>query len=193
MARLFTLAKGTVAFLIVAVGVSVIIGSLMGGGFSRLNEYASLNDDPRSVLVHAVLVDGDAVGGTAGGVTLDAAAFRALMERAGTMESGVMVRSPAMLVQHGETGTVQVTDGVKTFAAGFSPHVIKTRTGPVIRLAVEIKQAETGEAARALEFATAYTAKPGATVVLDLAGMGADGNGLRLALRTELMDPAPEN
>jgi hypothetical protein len=56
MARLITLAKGTLAFLIVAVGGSIIIGTLMGGGFSKgYDEMRGVNTDPRSVLVQTGL------------------------------------------------------------------------------------------------------------------------------------------
>jgi hypothetical protein len=201
MARLITLAKGTLAFLIVAVGGSIIIGSLMGGGFSSRSDYEkSVNDDPRSVLVQAVFVESDQAAGPgpelpAPGQSLDQAAFAALLTGAERLRAAgaARVRTPAMLVQHRESGTVSVKLGGQTFDAAISPSVIDTKHGPVLRVALRLQRADTDSAdtARHLSFETAYTAAPGAAMVLDLADLGAPGTRAVLALRTTLIDPTP--
>ena len=205
MTRLVTLAKGMTAFLIVAVGGSFIIGSLMGGGFSRgYDDLKGVNNDPRSVLVQAVLIEADqAVPATspfdaglpAPGETLDTGAFNALLANAERLRDGdaARVRTPAMLVQHRESGTVSVKLGDRTFDAAVSPSVIDTKHGPVLRVALRLRRADTDSAdtARHLAFETAYTSAPGAAVVLDLADLGAPGARAVLALRTTLIDPTP--
>lgn len=201
MARLITLAKGTLAFLVVAVGGSIIIGTLMGGGFSsRSDSVKSVNDDPRSVLVQAVFVEADQAAGAAPelpapGQSLDQAAFAALLAGAERLRAAdaARVRTPAMLVQHRESGTVSVKLGNQTFDAAISPSVIDTKQGPVLRVALRLQRADTDSAdtARHLLFETAYTAAPGAAMVLDLADLGAPGTRAVLALRTTLIDPTP--
>jgi hypothetical protein len=204
MARLITLAKGTLAFLIVAVGGSIIIGTLMGGGFSKgYDEMRGVNTDPRSVLVQAVFVEADRAAGSAAdhpelpapGQSLDQAAFAALLAGAERLRAAdaARVRTPAMLVQHRESGTVSVKLGNQTFDAAISPSVIDTKHGPVLRVALRLQRADTGsaQAARHLTFETAYTAAPGAAMVLDLADLGAPGTRAILALRTTLIDPTP--
>ncbi len=200
MARLITLAKGTIAFLIVAVGGSFIIGTLMGGGFSKgYDEMRGVNTDPRSVLVQAIFVEADRATGQAElpapGQSLDDAAFAALLAGAERLRAAdaARVRTPAMLVQHRESGSVSVKLGNQTFDAAISPSVIDTRQGPVLRVALRLQRAETGsgQAARHLTFETAYTAAPGAAMVLDLADLGAPGTRAVLALRTSLVDPTP--
>jgi hypothetical protein len=201
MARLITIAKGMTAFLIVAVGGSFIIGSLMGGGLSRgYDELKGVNNDPRSVLVQAVLVETDGPAGPAGlpapGQVLDQAAFNALLTDADALRAGdaARVRTPAMLVQHRESGTISVKLGNRAFDAAVSPSVIDTKHGPVLRVALHIERSDTdsSDTARTLAFATAYTAAPGGAVVLDLADLGAPGTRAVLAIRTTLIDPTPQ-
>lgn len=205
MARLITIAKGMAAFLVVAVGGSFIIGSLMGGGFSKgYDEMRGVNTDPRSVLVQAVLIEADQpipsaspfdTGLSAPGQTLDEAAFRDLITRADGLRTGdaARVRTPAMLVQHRESGTISIKLGNRSFNAAVSPSVIDTKTGPVLRVALEINRADTdsSDTARSLSFTTAYTAAPGGAVVLDLTDLGGPGGRAVLAVRTTLVDPTP--
>jgi hypothetical protein len=201
MARLITLAKGTAAFLIVAVGGSFIIGSLMGGGFSRsYDELKGLNTDPRSVLVQGVLIEVDSAAAQpaalpAPGSALTDAAFNGLLAEADRLRAGgaARVRTPAVLVQHAETGSITVKLGDRTFDAAISPSVIDTKHGPVLRVAIHIQRIDTDSAdtPRELTFATAYTAAPGGAVVLDLAELGLPGTRAVLALRTTMSDPTP--
>lgn len=205
MARLITLAKGTAAFLIVAVGGSIIFGILMGGGFSRsYDELKGLNTDPRSILVQGVLIEVDSAAAQpaaqpaalpAPGSALTDAAFNGLLAEADRLRAGgaARVRTPAMLVQHAETGSITVKLGDRTFDAAVSPSVIDTKHGPVLRVAIHIQRIDTDSAdtPRELTFATAYTAAPGGAVVLDLADLGLPGTRAVLALRTTMSDPTP--
>lgn len=201
MARLITLAKGTAAFLIVAVGGSIIFGILMGGGFSRsYDELKGLNTDPRSILVQGVLIEVDSPAAQpaalpAPGSALTDAAFNGLLAEADRLRAGgaARVRTPAVLVQHAETGSITVKLGDRTFEAAVSPSVIDTKQGPVLRVAIHIQRIDTDSAdtPRELTFATAYTAAPGGAVVLDLADLGLPGTRAVLALRTTMSDPTP--
>ena len=197
MTRLTTLAKGTAAFLVLAIGVSFIVGSLMGGGFSsRVEEYTKgVNNDPRSILVQAVLIESDQpLTLPAPGSTLDARGFdKHLADAAGLDPAAARVRTPSILVQHDETGSLVVKLGDRVFNAAVAPRVIDTKAGPVLRVALTIERSETdsSNAARILTFATAYTAAPGAAVVLSLADLGMPGSTASLALRTTLIDPTP--
>lgn len=202
MARLITIAKGMTAFLIVAVGGSFIIGSLMGGGFSRgYDELKGVNNDPRSVLVQAVLIETDGPAGPDAlpvpGQVLDQAAFNALLADSKSLRAGdaARVRTPAVLVQHRESGTIAVKLGDRTFDAAVSPSVIDTKHGPVLRVALHIERSDTdsSDTARSLAFTTAYTAAPGEAVVLDLADLGAPGTRALLAIRTSLIDATPQS
>lgn len=205
MACLVTIAKGMAAFLIVAVGGSFIIGSLMGGGFSKgYDELKGVNNDPRSVLVQAVLIEADGpipstspfdAGLPAPGETLDQAAFNELLSTADALRTGdaASVRTPAMLVQHRESGTISIKVGARVFDASISPSVLDTKTGPVLRVALHISRtdADSSDTSRTLSFTTAYTAAPGGAVVLDLADLGEPGTRAVLAIRTTLIDPTP--
>ncbi|RMH28293.1 MAG: hypothetical protein D6692_05470 [Planctomycetota bacterium] len=200
MARLTTLAKGTAAFLVLAVGVSFIIGSLMGGGFSSrsYDDSKRLNDDPRSILVQAVLVESDTplpASLPMAGTPVSDAGFKALLSDADALHASgaARVRAPAVLIQHAEQGAIGIKIGDRNFRAAFSPHVIDTKNGPVLRVAMQILRDDTdsSNAGRSLTFETAYTAAPGSAVVLDLAGMGDAGTNARLALRTSLIALTP--
>jgi hypothetical protein len=201
MSKVINIAKFTFAFVVIAGGFSIIIGSLMGGGASRsYDKMRGVNSDPRSVLVQAVLIETDAQGVAsielpAAGAQLSDAAFAELLSDAGNLrDSGeARVRTPAILVQHEESGGVTVKLGDRVFNADISPSVIDTKHGPVLRVALQINRIDSDSSAtpRELSFATAYTTAPGSTVVLDLAGLGLDESRAVLALRTSLSDPTP--
>lgn len=202
MSKAINLAKLTLAFVIIAGGFSLIIGSLMGGGSSRsYDALKGLNTDPRSILVQAVLIETDAstaqlVALPAPGVQLTDAVFTSLLTEADRLRNaeGAHIRTPALLVQHAETGSITVKLGDRIFDAAVSPSVIDTKHGPVLRVVIQIQRTDTDSAAthRELTFATAYTAAPGNTVVLDLADLGLPGTRAVLALRTTLIDPTPK-
>ncbi|MCR9076538.1 MAG: hypothetical protein NXI07_10915, partial [bacterium] len=60
MSKVINIAKLTLAFVVIAGGFSLIIGSLMGGGISRgYDEIKGINKDPRSIMVQAVLIETD--------------------------------------------------------------------------------------------------------------------------------------
>lgn len=201
MSKAITLAKFTLAFVVIAGGFSLIIGSLMGGGMSRsYSELKGINNDPRSIFVQVVLIETDAnIAQPAAlltpGTQLTDAAFTDLLTAADGLrdDKGARIRTPALLVQHAETGSITVKLGDRIFDAAVSPSVIDTKRGPVLRVAIQIQRIDTDSAAtpRELTFATAYTAAPGSTVVLDLAGLGLPGTRAVLALRTTLIDPTP--
>jgi hypothetical protein len=201
MSKVINIAKYTFAFVVIAGGFSIIIGSLMGGGASRsYDKMRGVNSDPRSVLVQAVLIETDAQGVGSielptAGARLSDAAFAELLSDAGDLrDSGeARVRTPAILVQHEESGGVTVKLGDRVFNADISPSVIDTKHGPVLRVALQINRIDSDSSAtpRELSFATAYTTAPGSTVVLDLAGLGLDESRAVLALRTSLSDPTP--
>jgi hypothetical protein len=201
MSKVINIAKYTFAFVVIAGGFSIIIGSLMGGGASRsYDKMRGVNSDPRSVLVQAVLIETDTQGVAsielpAAGARLSDAAFAELLSDAGDLrDSGeARVRTPAILVQHEESGGVTVKLGDRVFNADISPSVIDTKHGPVLRVALQINRIDSDSSAtpRELSFATAYTTAPGSTVVLDLAGLGLDESRAVLALRTSLSDPTP--
>jgi hypothetical protein len=77
--------------------------------------------------------------------------------------------------------------------AAFSPHVIDTKHGHVLRDAMQVlrEDADSADTARSLTCETADTAAPRSAMVLDLAGMGDAGTNARLALRTSLIEPTP--
>lgn len=199
MSKAINIAKFTLALVIIAGGFSIIIGSLMGGGYSRsYDELKGINKDPRSVLVQAVLIETDTVEPVAlpaPGAQLTDTDFAGLITEAGNLRSSgvARIRTPAMLVQHAETGSISVILGDRTFDASVSPSVIDTKHGPVLRVAIQIQRADTDSSAapRELSFATAYTAAPGSAMVLDLADLGLEGSRAVLALRTTLIDPTP--
>lgn len=201
MSKAVNIAKLTLAFVIIAGGFSIIIGTLMGGGSSRgYSEMKAINKDPRSIYVQAVLVELDAnttnpLSLPAPGAVLTESAFNNLLSEAGRVRGtdSARVRTPGLLVQHGESGTLSVEVGERVFHADVSPSVIDTKHGPVLRVAIQIKRIEldSSETLHKLDFATAYTAAPGNSVVLDLAGLGLPGARAVLALRTSLIDPTP--
>jgi hypothetical protein len=201
MSKAIPLARFTLAFIIIAGGLSFIIGSLMGGGLGRsYDSMKGINDDPRSILVQAVLIESD-VGGAplaslpVPGSQMNDAAFAELMSEASSLRvtNAARVRTPAMLVQHAESGSISVKLGDRSFEAGVSPRVIKTKHGEVLRVALQIQRSDTdsSDASRELVFTTAYTSAPGGAVVLDLADVGQVGSRAVLALRTTLIDPTP--
>ena len=202
MSKAITLAKFTLVFVIIAGGFSLIIGSLMGGGMSRgYDALKGLNTDPRSIFVQAVLIETNAntvqpAALPAPGVQLTDAAFTDLLTQADRLrgEDGARIRTPALLVQHAETGSITIKLSDRTFDAVVSPSVIDTKHGPVLRVAIQIQRTDTDSAAtpRELTFATAYTTAPGNTVVLDLADLGLPGTRAVLALRTTLIDHTPK-
>lgn len=201
MSKAINIAKFTLAFVIIAVGFSIIIGSLMGGGSSRsYSDLKSINKDPRSILVQAILIETDAntaqpIAIPAPGTQLTDSAFAILFADVDSLRTAVdaRVRTPALLVQHAETGSITIKLGDRIFDAALSPSVIDTKKGPVLRVAVQIQRMDSDSSAtpRELTFATAYTAAPGSAVVLDLADLGLSGSRSVIALRTTLIDPTP--
>jgi len=202
MSKSINIAKFTFAFVVIAGGFAFIFGSLMGGGSSRAYDaLKGLNTDPRSIFVQAVLIETDANTAQLAalptpGTQLTDAAFTGLLTEADRLrdDKGARIRTPALLVQHAETGSLTVKLGDRIFDASVSPSVIDTKHGPVLRVAIQIQRMDTDSDAtlRELSFATAYTAAPGNTVVLDLAGLGLPGTRAVLALRTTLIDPTPK-
>lgn len=201
MSKSINIARFTLAFIIIAGGFSFIVGSMMGGGSSRVyDSVKGVNNDPRSILVEAVLLQ---VGSDSSmtyelpeaGVRLTDGAFEELVSEAMSvgMDSGVRVRTPAMLVQHGESGSITLKIGERYFEMDVTPRVIDLKHGSVMRVAMEINSMDTDSSAakRELAFATAYTAAPGGVTVLDLAGFGEPGTRAVLGLRTTLSDPTP--
>jgi len=202
MSKAITLAKFTLAFVIIVGGFSLIIGSLMGGGSSRsYDALKGINTDPRSIFVQAVLIETDTNTAQLAalpepGVQLNDAAFADLLAGVDRLRAaeGTRIQTPALLVQHAETGSITVKLGDRTFDAAISPSVIDTKHGPVLRVAIQIQRTDTDSTAtpRELTFATAYTAAPGTALVLDLADLGLPGTRAVLALRTTLIDPTPK-
>lgn len=202
MSKAINLAKLTLAFVVIAGGFSLIIGSLMGGGMSRsYDQLKGINTDPRSIFVQAILIETDAntvqlAALPAPGTQLTDAAFADLLTQADRLRGteGARIHTPALLVQHAESGSITVKLGDRTFDAVVSPSVIDTKYGPVLRVAIQVQRTDTdsGATPRELTFATAYTAAPGNAVVLDLADLGLPGTRAVLALRTTLIDPTPK-
>ncbi|MBO6739118.1 MAG: hypothetical protein JJ916_04585 [Phycisphaerales bacterium] len=201
MSKAIPLAKFTLAFVIIAGGFSFIIGSLMGGGISRsYDAIKGINNDPRSILVQAVLIESDQTSAPIAslpmpGETMDDNAFRALMTQADGLRSsgGAHVRTPAMLVQHAESGHLSVKLGDRIFDAAISPSVIEIKDKYVLRVALEISHAEvdSSQTPSELVFTTAYTTAPGGVIVMDLGDLGAPGSRALLALRTSMINPRP--
>lgn len=201
MSKAIPLAKFTLAFVIIAGGFSFIIGSLMGGGISRsYDAIKGINNDPRSILVQAVLIESDQTSAPIAslpmpGETMDDNAFRALMTQADGLRSsgGAHVRTPAMLVQHAESGHLSVKLGDRTFNAAISPSVIEIKDKYVLRVALEISHAgvDSSQTPSELVFTTAYTTAPGGAIVMDLGDLGAPGSRALLALRTSMINPRP--
>ncbi|MBO6512781.1 MAG: hypothetical protein JJ974_02300 [Phycisphaerales bacterium] len=203
MSKAIHLAKYTFAFIIIAGGFSLIIGSLMGGGLSSSSKSrGGFNNDPRSVLVQTVLLETDAsiprpVSLPLPGSTMANTEFQELMSETESFRSidNAHIRTPTMLVQHRETGHLMIEIGNSKFDASVSPSVIDTKNGPVLRVGIEILRSDkiSGQTPRMLAFETAYTAAPGSAIVLDLADLGQPGTRSVLALRTTLIDPTPPN
>ena len=201
MSKAINIAKLTLAFVVIAGGLSIIIGSLMGGGSSRgYDKLQGINNDPRSIFVQSVLIETDAITAQLAalpspGTELTNKDFADLLSIGDRLRDteGARIRTPALLVQHRETGIVTVKLGDRSFDAEISPSVIDTKHGPVLRVAIRIRSTDTDSAAtpRELTFSTAYTAAPGNAVVLDLADLGLPGTRAVLALRTTLIDPTP--
>ncbi len=203
MSKAITLAKFTLAFVIIAGGFSLIIGSLMGGGMSSrsYDKLKGINTDTRSIFVQAVLIETNAnkvqpAALPVPGAQLTDAGFADLLTQADRLRGteGTRIHTPALLVQHAETGSITIKLGDRAFDAVISPSVIDTKHGPVLRVAIQVQRTDTdsGATPRELTFATAYTAAPGNTVVLDLADLGLPGTRAVLALRTTLIDPTPK-
>jgi hypothetical protein len=201
MSKVINIAKYTAAFLVIAVGFSLIFGTLMGGGSSRGYDAAKrLNDDPRSIFVQTVLIETDASVPIPDGISraneqLSEQDFAAMLESVSQLRGveGARVRTPAMLIQHAESGALSVRLGDRVFDAELSPSVIDTKKGPVLRIALQIRRADSDSSSsqRALSFSTAFTTAPGGAIVLDLADLGIEGTHALLALRTTLLDPTP--
>lgn len=201
MSKAIPLAKFTLAFVIIAGGFSFIIGSLMGGGLSRsYDAVKGINNDPRSILVQAVLIESDHSSAPIAslpmpGESMSDAAFSELMSEADALRAngGMHVRTPAMLVQHKESGHLSVKLGDRTFTAAVSPSVIEIKDKYVLRVALEIQRAQTdsSDTPSELVFTTAYTSAPGGAIVMDLGDLGMPGSRSVLALRTTLVNPKP--
>ena len=201
MSKAIPLAKFTLAFVIIAGGFSFIIGSLMGGGISRSNDaIKGINNDPRSILVPAVLIESDQSSAPIQslpmpGESMSDTEFRELMSEADRMRTngGMHVRTPAMLVQHAESGHLSVKLGDRTFDAAISPSVIEIKDKYVLRVALEFRRAEMDSSATPSElvFTTAYTSAPGGAIVMDLGDLGMPGSRSVLAMRTTLVNPKP--
>ncbi len=201
MSNMFTIAKFTLAFVVIAVGLSLIAGTLIGGGSSRgYDAMKAVNKDPRSIYVQAVLIETGAdisqdVSLPSPDSKLSDAEFDSLVSQARSVRGvdGVQVKTPAMLVQHGESGNITVQVGDRSFDASVSPRVIDTKRGAVLRIALQIQREDTdsSSAPRELKFSTAFTSAPGSVVVFDLAGLGIESSRAVLALRTTLIDPTP--
>ncbi|MFG0312892.1 MAG: hypothetical protein ACF8LL_01710 [Phycisphaerales bacterium] len=201
MSKAIPLAKFTLAFVIIAGGFSFIIGSLMGGGLSRsYDAVKGINNDPRSILVQAVLIESDQSSAPIAslpmpGESLSDAAFNELMSEADALRTngGMRVRTPAMLVQHKESGHLSVKLGDRTFTAAVSPSVIEIKDKYVLRVALEISHAgvDSSQIPSELVFTTAYTTAPGGAIVMDLGDLGAPGSRALLAMRTSLINPRP--
>ncbi len=201
MSKAIPLAKFTLAFVIIAGGFSFIIGSLMGGGISRsYDAIKGINNDPRSILVQAVLIESDQSSTPIAslpmpGESMSDTEFRELMSEADRMRTngGVHVRTPAMLVQHAESGHLSVKLGDRTFDAAISPSVIEIKDKYVLRVALEIQRAQTdsSDTPSELVFTTAYTSAPGGAIVMDLGDLGMPGSRSVLAMRTTLVNPKP--
>ncbi len=202
MTKTWKIAKFTLAFVIIAGGFSLIIGSLMGGGVSRgYDKIMGVNTDPRSILVQSVLID--AQSGALGsmdipepGSMLNESSFNKLVSQSNLLRSadGAHVRTPSILIQHKETGTLYVTHQDQRFFTVLSPSVIDTKYGPVLRIALSVHRSESEEGSddyQEFEFSTAYTSAPGGAVVFDLADLGVPGSRAMLAVRTSLIDPTP--
>ena len=201
MSKAIPLAKFTLAFVIIAGGFSFIIGSLMGGGISRsYDAIKGINNDPRSILVQAVLIESDQSSAPIPslpmpGESMSDTEFRELMSEADRMRTngGMHVRTPAMLVQHAESGHLSVKLGDRTFDAAISPSVIEIKDKYVLRVALEFRRAEMDSSATPSElvFTTAYTSAPGGAIVMDLGDLGMPGSRSVLAMRTTLVNPKP--
>ncbi len=201
MSKAIPLVKFTLAFVIIAGGFSFIIGSLMGGGISRsYDAIKGINNDPRSILVQAVLIESDQSSTPIAslpmpGESMSDTEFRELMSEADRIRAngGVHVRTPAMLVQHAESGHLSVKLGDRTFDAAISPSVIEIKDKYVLRVALEIQRAQTdsSDTPSELVFTTAYTSAPGGAIVMDLGDLGMPGSRSVLAMRTTLVNPKP--
>jgi len=201
MSKTINIAKLTLAFVIIAGGFSLIIGSLMGGGVSSsYDKMKGINNDPRSIFVQAVLIETDAnstqpVSLPTPGAPLTDSVFNSLLSEADSFRAtgDARILTPALLVQHAESGIITIKLGDRTFNLDVSPSVIDTKHGSVLRVVIQIQRFEmdSSETPRELNFATAYTAASGNTVVLDLAGLGLPGTRSVLALRTTINDPTP--
>ena len=201
MSKAIPLAKFTLAFIIIAGGFSFIIGSLMGGGISRsYDAIKGINNDPRSILVQAVLIESDQTSEPIAslpmpGESMSDSAFRELMSEADRMrmDEAVHVRTPAMLVQHAESGHLSLKLGDRSFDAAISPSVIEIKDKYVLRVAIEIQRAQTdtSDTPSELIFTTAYTSAPGGAIVMDLGDLGMPGSRSVLAMRTTLVNPKP--
>lgn len=201
MSKVINIAKLTLAFVVIAGGFSLILGSLMGGGYSSSSSgQKQINEDPRSIMVQAVLIEADpsevqSLSIPSPGARLSDSAFNELRAEADRLRAseGAHVRTPAMLVQHAESGSIAIKLGDRAFEADVSPSVIDTKHGPVLRVALQIQRTDSDSSStpRELNFATAYTTAPGSVVVLDLADLGTAGTRAVLALRTTLSDPTP--
>lgn len=200
MSKAVNIAKFTLAFLVIAAGFAFIFGTLMGGGSSRgYDTLKGINTDPRSIFVQTILIETDTFTAQPAlpkpGDQMSDADFASLLASADRLRAieNTSVRTPAMLVQHAETGSITIKLGDRVFDTAISPSVIETKHGSVLRIAIQIQRTDTDSSAtpRELTFATAYTAAPGSTVVLDLAGLGLPGSRAMLALRTTLHDPTP--
>jgi len=201
MSKAINLAKLTLAFVIIAGGLSLILGSLMGGGLGRSSDYAKgVNNDARSILVRTALIEADAGASMpadlpAPGLPIDDRTFESLQlaARGPQAPDAPSVCAPAVLVQHAEAAIISISVAGQQFNATIAPRVIDTKHGPVLRVAIEIDRLDTDSsgAERKTAFKTVYTTAPGASIVLDLAGLGAPGSQAVLALHTSLIDPTP--
>lgn len=200
MSKAINLAKLTLAFVIIAGGLSLVIGSLMGGGFSRSDYAKGTNNDPRSILVRTVLIESDDSNAMPAdlppaGSVIAGPKFESLQAaaRAPKANEGLSVRAPAVLVQHEESAIIAIAVAGRTFNAIISPNVIDTKQGPVLRIAIEIDRsdADSAGAERDMAFKTVYTTAPGGSIVLDLAGLGVPGSHAVLAINATLIDPTP--
>lgn len=201
MSKAVNLAKLTFAFVVIAGGFSIILGSLMGGGLSSsYDRVKGHNNDPRSIFVQAILVETDGMPADAlalpkPGAQLSNSAFAGFLEDANELRAteSARIKTPSMLIQHGETGSINVTFGDHSFDATVSPSVIDTKHGSVLRVAIQIQRIDSDSAAtqQELTFTTAFTSAPGSAVVLDLADLGLPNTRSVLALHTTLIDPTP--
>ncbi|HBS29174.1 MAG TPA: hypothetical protein DEB06_06910 [Phycisphaerales bacterium] len=168
------------SFVILLGSASLIVGSLMGGGYSSSDDRKTANPDPRSVAIELLIVEDLSASASAGaapnpllreiaatnGAALTAQEFDTLRSKAITAAESpsppVRLSRFSVLVQHGEVATLQWTrDSIMRRMTAAASVLQKN----AVRLCLSVEQHASSENGGGAALETVFTLNSGAVAL----------------------------